>query len=583
MINRQVHIAGLLIFCWIGYQCSGPEEQLNKFGEIHGIHLMGYHTDERLEKLSDQIPSLAKMGVNLIILEVNYNFDFQSHPELRANQYITSESATRIVDICKQHGVRLIPEFQTIGHQSWKDKTFPLLTAYPDFDITPGEFPNNEGIYCREWDPTNPAIYETIFPMIDEIVNAFKADGIHLGMDEIFLIGSDKSPNTYGKNPAEVLANSINRFHDYFVKKRGLEMFIWGDRLIDTNEYNQGSFESSTNGTSDAINLIPKDIIICDWHYYPQKEYPTANMFIESGFRVLPTSFRKRHAIAELIKYTYQIKDERMLGHLFTTWEFIDSLLVYPPVVLGMDIIKNKSFYDLNIDMNMTDRNNKEWKLRLSTELSQAKINYTTDAGIPSTRSPLFANSPLFAKPIKVSDNMIIKAQVFNNNKPIGKLLEKKIRIHKGLGSKINLITKTGWIHKTKSKEYILLNGLEGSEMFWDGQWLGFEQTDMQLLLNFGSKKEISSFSINCADSEGDSVYPAGYIELLTSTDGSSFSKLIDRKDFIFKPGVVTYSLQFESHYAQYLLVTAYRGTIPKGRPYGGRIGKLFVDELIIY
>ena len=60
--------------------------------------------------------------------------------------------AATFAALCRKFEIRLIPEFQSVGHQSWKSETFPLLTVYPKFDLTPGPFPNNEEIYCREWD-----------------------------------------------------------------------------------------------------------------------------------------------------------------------------------------------------------------------------------------------------------------------------------------------------------------------------------------------------------------------------------------------------------------------------------------------
>ena len=52
-----------------------------------------------------------------------------------------------------------------------------------------GAFPQNKGIYCREWDPLNPKVNEIVFKLMDEIVDAFKADALHVGMDEIFSAG----------------------------------------------------------------------------------------------------------------------------------------------------------------------------------------------------------------------------------------------------------------------------------------------------------------------------------------------------------------------------------------------------------
>ncbi len=50
---------------------------------IVAIHLLGKTTDSLLVELGDNIPALAEQGIDLIFLEVDYSFDFQSHPELR--------------------------------------------------------------------------------------------------------------------------------------------------------------------------------------------------------------------------------------------------------------------------------------------------------------------------------------------------------------------------------------------------------------------------------------------------------------------------------------------------------------------
>src|SRR6185503_309132 len=110
------------------------------------VHLLDYNTDSALDGLGQNLEALAKQGINVIILEVDYNFDFKSHPELRrGTNPITRDGARRFAALCKKFNIRLIPEFQSLGHQSWKAETFSLLTVYPTFDLTPGAFPNNEG------------------------------------------------------------------------------------------------------------------------------------------------------------------------------------------------------------------------------------------------------------------------------------------------------------------------------------------------------------------------------------------------------------------------------------------------------
>lgn len=306
------------------------------------VHLLDYNTDAELDALGQNLEALAKQGINVIILEVDYNFNFKSHPELRrGTNPITRNGAQRFAALCRKFKIRLIPEFQSVGHQSWKSETFPLLTVYPKFDLTPNAFPNNEGIYCREWDVLNPDVWRVVFELMDEIIEAFNADALHVGMDEVFLLGSEQSPSTKGKDPAALFAKAVNELHTHLVRKRRVEMLMWGDRLIDGNKLDLGEWEASKNGTAAAVDMISKDIIICPWHYERRESYPSIPMFIEKGFRVLPAGWKEVEATTALIEYNKSHHDPKMLGHIFTTWGVKkDQLLGFPPLLEGLKLLR---------------------------------------------------------------------------------------------------------------------------------------------------------------------------------------------------------------------------------------------------
>ena len=357
-LSRPLSIAmlfGLITIC--NLCCAGPAKTVSRAsrpriagkmpappphpGQWRALHLLNYRSDEALDGLEKDIPGLAGMGVNVLILEVNFGFEYQSHPELSMGQTpITRDGARRLVQTCRKHGVRLIPQFSCVGHQSWAKQTFPLLTKYPELDLTPGAFPQNEGIYCREWDPLNPKVYEIVLPMLDELIDAFDADAMHVGMDEVFLIGSEHSPSTKGKDPAKVFAKAVNDLHEHLVKQRGVEMLMWGDRFIDAKVYKYGKWEASMNGTAPAVDMVPKDIIMCDWHYEPRHSYPSVPMFLEKGFRVLPAGWKKVDGTLALIRYSRDQKHPKMLGHLFTTWSGRKQWSEFPPLVEGLKLLK---------------------------------------------------------------------------------------------------------------------------------------------------------------------------------------------------------------------------------------------------
>jgi hypothetical protein len=45
---------------------------------------------------------------------------------------VTRAGARRFVEACRKHGIGVIPQFQSPGHQSWAKDTWPLLTKYPE-------------------------------------------------------------------------------------------------------------------------------------------------------------------------------------------------------------------------------------------------------------------------------------------------------------------------------------------------------------------------------------------------------------------------------------------------------------------
>lgn len=308
-----------------------------------GVHLMVY-SDQQLDNLVQQVPTLAKAGVNALILEVDYSFQFKKRPEMAAPNGISREAARRVSDACWKAGIRPIPQINCLGHQSWAKATGTLLTQHPEFDETPGQFPENEGIYCRSWCPQHPDVNPLVFDLIDELTDAFQADAFHVGMDEVFLIASEHCPRCKGGDPAQLFAKAVTDLHGHIVKKRKLEMLMWGDRLLDGKATGYGEWEASTNGTAPAIDLVPKDIVVCDWHYERRDSYPSLRIFVDKGFRVWPSAWNKVEATEAFANAALAMKHKRVLGHLCTTWGEVNETTVaaWPPFQAAMRLWQDK-------------------------------------------------------------------------------------------------------------------------------------------------------------------------------------------------------------------------------------------------
>jgi len=139
---------------------------------IFAVHVLVESKDEA-RGLIGEIPAMAKSGVNLIVCEIDYNYEFDSHPELRRENPVSKDMVKEMVRLCRQYKIRLVPEFQSLGHQSWEERTWPLLIKYPQFDETPGKYPGNKDIYCRSWCPLHPDLHPVIFSLYDELLDVF--------------------------------------------------------------------------------------------------------------------------------------------------------------------------------------------------------------------------------------------------------------------------------------------------------------------------------------------------------------------------------------------------------------------------
>ena len=310
-----------------------------------GVHVITRTSNDVLQ-LVGVVPQLATNGVNVLIVEVDYNFAFTSHPELRERTVISLGEAQRLTDICHQNGVRLIPQFNCLGHQSWSTQTFSLLRVHPDFDETPGQYPRNEGIYCRSWCPNSPEVNPVVFALMDEIADGFQADAMHIGLDEVFLIASDSCARCRGKDPGVLFAKAIREMHHHLAGEKHLDLLMWADRLLDSKTMGYGEWESATNGTPSAIGKIPKDIILCDWHYETLDKYQghpshygSIAYLTGQGFRVWPTGWKTPAAIEAFNQEAVEQREHGVLGYLCSTWGAvtIEHLPTWPSLLKGFE------------------------------------------------------------------------------------------------------------------------------------------------------------------------------------------------------------------------------------------------------
>ena len=84
-----------------------------------------------------------------------------------------------------------------------------------------------------------------------------------------------------------------------------------------------------------AVDLIPNDIVICDWHYGKQSNYPSVPFLLEKGFRVWPSSWQPLDGAKAFSAFSRAQKNAQLIGFLCTVWGKvkIDAVSEWPPFV----------------------------------------------------------------------------------------------------------------------------------------------------------------------------------------------------------------------------------------------------------
>ncbi len=107
----------------------------------------------------------------------------------------------------------------------------------------------------------------------------------------------------------------------------------------------------------------------------------------------------------------------------------------------------------------------------------------------------------------------------------MGKVSEKKVTINKATGR--NVTYRIPFSDKYKAfGDRTLVNGIRGIGDFNDGQWQGFEGTNMDVIIDLGTETAITLIATSFLASVGRWVFLPESVEFMVSSDGNDFTIL---------------------------------------------------------
>ncbi len=132
-----------------------------------------------------------------------------------------------------------------------------------------------------------------------------------------------------------------------------------------------------------------------------------------------------------------------------------------------------------------------------------------------------------------------------------------------------------------------LIDNIRGGTDFKTGEWLGFEGTDFEAIVDLGEIKKIRRVGAGCLQDIGSWIWMPKEITFMTSADGNNFEKISTIKtefsDTISKPSIKDFYSNINDTSARFIKVIAKNyGTIPDWHPGKGGKSWLFLDEIMI-
>lgn len=524
--------------------------------------------------------------------------------------FLAQEDLKEIVTYAQSKNVEVVPEIEMPAHVSSAIAAYPYLSCNENPIGVPsgGVWPITD-IYCAGKEST----FEFLEDVLTEVIEIFPSKYIHIGGDEATKTNWKKCTHCQKRIAAENLENE-EELQSYFIKR--IEKFInsHNKKLIGWDEILEGGLAPdatvmSWRGVKGGLEAAKEghDVIMspnshCYFDYYqgPQNEEPLAiggylplrkvyqfdpvvdSMTVDEANHVLggqanlwseyiPTEKQSQYmiyprlaALAETVWSPKKLRDwddfSNRITKMFQRYEY-----------LGIQYAKSSYLIRPEVQ---TDIEKKMVSLTLQSEYTNADIRYVIDTNT-------LEDTPIkYETPIIVTKTTIVKASLFEEDKPIGKVFRDTIVFHKGVASKVTYkIPYSDRYQGTGTST--LVNTLRGTKNFQDGQWQAWLKDDMEVIIDLGKENTIHQVVVGSMEHQGPGIYFPTAVEVYTSTIDKDYKKVgeitrsyaananIELKDF---------KINFEKQNTRYIKVKVRN---LKENPKGGDTW-LFVDEVLI-
>lgn len=528
--------------------------------------------------------------------------------------YYTQEQIKEIVKYAAARNITIVPELDVPGHSAAAILAYPYLSCEPPQQgpLTMQNFHRMPSSLC----PGKDSVYKFLEDVYSEVLNLFPSKYIHIGGDEVDKRPWEKCEACMKLMEKEHLKN-VDELQSYFVKRMEKFLVSKGRRLIGWDEILEGglapeatvmSWRGIEGGTAaakmghDAI-MTPGTPLYFD-HYQAD---PTTEPLAIGGFNTL----KMVYDYEPVPKQLNETEAKHILGAQANLWtEFIatpDHLLrMVLPRMLALSEVQwsaenTKNWEDFNRRLQSyfyrfdqlgipyskgnylvnvaPDSQDGKLTVRLSTEIYNAEVHFTTNGSDPTV------NSDRYSHPIQVDSSVTIKAITVVNgvNKNPHPTVQSFV-VDKATGRDVHYTYPISPKYAADGLN-TLTDGVRGTtnlEKFWHG----ISGQQLIATIDLGKTQNVHAISIGFLQRFSDWVMMPQWAKFEVSTDGVNFNEIQTVNNPVSpderKPVIRDFTARFGNQPVRYVRVTAEGANLPPSHPGAGNPAWIFADEIMV-
>ena len=527
--------------------------------------------------------------------------------------FYTQKQMRELVKYAAERHVTVIPEIEMPAHAVAALASYPEL-ACPVVDKFIGVLPGIGGkdaaiIACAGNDKT----FEFYEDVLDEVMDIFPSEYIHLGGDEANKSNWEKCPKCNQRLKDEGL-NDFEELQGYFMDRINSYVQSKGRKAIGWDEVTYGKpkeditvigWQGDGNTAVNYARETGRDFIMSPAkkmylirYQGPQWFEPFTyfgNITLSDVYNYEPfgadwndklksqlrgiqgsmwTEFCKSPSDVEYMMYP------RMLAVADVAWRpegsanwdrFVKGVDAFLPTLEESGINYARSMYNIDHKITPTDG-------AVTVELSCIR----PDVEIRWADNKALDHFTTYTGAITVDKPTTLYAATFKDGRQQGKMLELPINFNKATGRKVTTTAAGNGLHS------VLTNGLRGSDRNSDFEWAGWHNGTADFTVDLGTVTPISSIAVGALANSDLCIAAPTSVYIYVSDNGTSFTpvKHIELSaDKIFAKGanhieIEADNVNVKARYVRFVAINP--GCIPDGMPRETAPTWMYFDEITI-